>query len=443
MTNSGLTVKDRFTQLYNGDGAVWKIDNTTSAIKKTILFDYAEILPVSESQIASPNNAYNYVNMECGSAFYIRNSDVDIEYVGHEGDRARIGGLFVVEDGNMGIGRDGQNGGKVKILDCGQVLLYDTDNSGDAIMNVYGVGGTTFDVEGTLYTMGLVASSTNSGSKFTIKDGALVFVGDMGATLPGYSWQYQINVESGGTLNYCGNRSSVADNIGTNNGYLNYAESFYLGTDPIAEGDFKNIYPGDTEALFASIKECMNAYINGTEDISGEFLPVELTLLYGICIDENTVELRWQTASETNNDYFTILRSFDGINFEEIGIVMGAGTTTEFHNYEYYDTDEKEGVVYYKLRQTDFDGNTTESKVIAVQTCGKNAHFKIKQDEIEVFFRNPQANYVVITSVTGQIFYSKKFTNVEEARIAVPQRKGIYIISVIDSKQITSEKFIR
>ena len=170
----------------------------------------------------------------------------------------------------MGIGRDGQNGGKVKILECGQVLLYDTDNSGDAIMNVYGVGGTTFDVEGTLYTMGLVASSTNSGSKFTIKDGALVFVGDMGATLPGYSWQYQINVESGGTLNYCGNRSSVADNIGTNNGYLNYAESFYLGTDPIAEGDFKNIYPGDTEALFASIKECMNAYINGTEDISGE-----------------------------------------------------------------------------------------------------------------------------------------------------------------------------
>ena len=443
MTNSGLTVKDRFTQLYNGDGAVWKIDNTTSAIKKTILFDYAEILPVSESQIASPNNAYNYVNLECGSAFYIRNSDVDIEYVGHEGDRARIGGLFVVEDGNMGIGRDGQNGGKVKILECGQVLLYDTDNSGDAIMNVYGVGGTTFDVEGTLYTMGLVASSTNSGSTFTIKDGALVFVGDMGATLPGYSWQYQINVESGGTLNYCGNRSSVADNIGTNNGYLNYAESFYLGTDPIAEGDFKNIYPGDTEALFASIKECMNAYISGTEDISGEFLPVELTMLYGICIDENTVELRWQTASETNNDYFTILRSFDGINFEEIGIVMGAGTTTEFHNYEYYDTDEKEGVVYYKLRQTDFDGNTTESKVIAVQTCGKNAHFKIKQDEIEVFFRNPQANYVVITSVTGQIFYSKKFTNVEEARIAVPQRKGIYIISVIDSKQITSEKFIR
>ena len=88
MTNSGLTVKDRFTQLYNGDGAVWKIDNTTSAITKTILFAYAEILPVSESQIASPNNAYNSVNMDCGSAFYIRSSDVHIEYVGHEGDRA-------------------------------------------------------------------------------------------------------------------------------------------------------------------------------------------------------------------------------------------------------------------------------------------------------------------------------------------------------------------
>ena len=168
-----------------------------------------------------------------------------------------------------------------------------------------------------------------------------------------------------------------------------------------------------------------------------------MTLLYGVCIDDNVVELRWQTASETNNSYFAILRSFDGVHFVEIDYITGAGTTTEMNNYVYYDVDDNDGIVYYKLRQVDYDGTYTDSKVIAVQTCGKNARFSITDEEIEVFFRNPQANYVVITSVTGQIFYSKKFTNVEEARIAVPQRKGIYIISVIDNKQITSEKFIR
>lgn len=293
-----------------------------------------------------------------------------------------------------------------------------------------------------MYAMGVTVSSGASGSSFNVKDDGTVFIGNIGAKMPTYTWQFTINVEDGGTLYYCGNRSSGADNVGSNNGQLYYAGNYYYGTNPIDEADFTNT--GNYEQMYASEEQCMTAYRQGLPDTNpGSLLPIELTLLYGICVDENTVELRWQTASETNNSYFVILRSFDGVHFEEIGTVAGAGTTTEMNNYEYYDTDDNNGIVYYKLRQVDYDGNYTDSKVIAVQTCGKNARFSIGSEEIEVFFRNPQANYVVITSVTGQIFYSKKFTNVEEARIAVPQRKGIYIISVIDSKQITSEKFIR
>ena len=51
----------------------------------------------------------------------------------------------------------------------------------------------------------------------------------------------------------------------------------------------------------------MADYNARTKNEVNALLPVELTMLYGICIDENTVELRWQTASETNNDYFTLL----------------------------------------------------------------------------------------------------------------------------------------
>lgn len=437
MTNSSLYVSGRFTDVKNEDGAVWIIDNTMSANNKSVVFDNVEF--------RVNNNSNQYVSMECGSAFYVKHSDMTIWYGGMEDNDAFINGDIIVEDGNMLVRRKAQGGGNMNIVGggCGSIYLLDTDGSGDGILTIQGSGGSHFNVKGTVYAMGIVTQG-GSGDEINVQNGGFLFIGNLGATLSQYSWVFTIKVEKGGTLNYCGNRTAMGDNVGSNAGTLNYAESFYeSGLDnPLHQGDFSDI-SGTIHALYSDNEACMADYNARTKNEVNALLPVELTMLYGICIDENTVELRWQTASETNNDYFTILRSFDGINFEEIGIVMGAGTTTEFHNYEYYDTDEKEGVVYYKLRQTDFDGNTTESKVIAVQTCGKNAHFKIKQDEIEVFFRNPQANYVVITSVTGQIFYSKKFTNVEEARIAVPQRKGIYIISVIDSKQITSEKFIR
>lgn len=445
MINSNIDVTDAgggagMVHVRNASNAVWLIDNTNKSGTSYVNFEGIEFAHSKYGRDAA------YVDFQCNSTFVVKHADMTMKYKGNLGSGcpAWIGGDITVEDGNMTVGRGSQGGGTFTLEQtCGNIYLKDTDNSGDGIFSCYGSGGYTVNIAGTLYAMGVTVSSGASGSSFNVKEDGTVFIGNIGAKMPTYTWQFTINVEDKGTLYYCGNRTAGADNVGTNNGTLYYAGNYYTGTSPIKEHDFTSSTDKVYE-MYANEEQCMAAYRQGLPDTNpGSLLPIELTLLYGICVDENTVELRWQTASETNNDYFTILRSFDGINFEEIGIVMGAGTTTEFHNYEYYDTDEKEGVVYYKLRQVDYDGNYTDSKVIAVQTCGKNARFSISSEEIEVFFRNPQANYVVITSVTGQIFYSKKFTNVEEARIAVPQRKGIYIISVIDSKQITSEKFIR
>ncbi len=86
-------------------------------------------------------------------------------------------------------------------------------------------------------------------------------------------------------------------------------------------------------------------------------LPVEL-LSFNASINEFTVTLAWQTASELNNDYFTLLRSVDGINYKEIGKVDGSGTTNEAYEYEYVDEHPMPGISYYRLTQTDFDGTT-------------------------------------------------------------------------------------
>lgn len=434
MINSGLTVYGRFAQLKNINGATWQVDNTSSAFKRTVLFQAVELYHA--------NN--DYVSLECGSTFQVKNSDVRVEFVGNvtggDANPVNIGGDLIVEDGNLSFHRySNQGGGTITVeQECGGVFLYDTDNSGDGILTVYSNNSSTqFNIEGTLYTMGFVQEG-GSGATMNIKDGGFAFIGDMGATLSGYSWNYKININSGGILHYCGNRTAAADNIGINQGELYYAENFYLSDDPVNQGDFSNLSPATYEALYETLEACMAAY-TGT---SAELLPIELTMLYGICVDE-TIELHWQTMSETNSDYFAILRSFDGVTFEEVQTMSASGTTTEMHNYSYDDKVDYSGIVYYKLRQYDFDGKYTDSKIIAVQTCGKNAQFLFKENEIEVTFKNPAVrNHVIITTVTGVIVYSKVFDSIEAARVAMPQAHGVYIISVIDNKQITSEKFI-
>lgn len=447
MINANMYVTDGggdngMVHVRNASNAVWLIDNTNKAGASFVNFEGIEFAHANYGRDIA------YVDFQCNSTFVVKHADMTMKYKGNITNTgvncpAWIGGDITVEDGNMTVGRGAQGGGTFTLEQtCGNIYLKDTDNSGDGIFSCYGSGGYTVNIAGTLYAMGVTVSNGASGSSFNVKEDGTVFIGNIGAKMPTYTWQFTINVEDKGTLYYCGNRTAGADNVGTNNGTLYYAGNYYYGTNPIAEADFTN--SGTYEQMYASEEQCMAAYREGLPNTStSHLMPVEITMLYGICIDENIVELRWQTASETDNSYFVILRSFDGVHFEEVDYIMGAGTTTEVHDYVFYDTDDNDGIVYYKLRQVDYDGNYTDSKVIAVQTCGKNARFSIGSEEIEVFFRNPQANYVVITSVTGQIFYSKKFTNVEEARIAVPQRKGIYIISVIDNKQITSEKFIR
>ena len=83
------------------------------------------------------------------------------------------------------------------------------------------------------------------------------------------------------------------------------------------------------------------------------------------------VLLKWETASESNNDYYTLYRSIDGVYWEIIASINGAGSSTERLSYQFLDRSvgfsEIHPVFYYKLSQTDFDGNSEEFDPIAVR----------------------------------------------------------------------------
>jgi formylmethanofuran dehydrogenase subunit C len=94
-------------------------------------------------------------------------------------------------------------------------------------------------------------------------------------------------------------------------------------------------------------------------------LPVELTSFTATYV-QGTVELRWETASETDNDYFTVERSPAVTSFEEMTRVAGAGTTSVAQEYAWTDERPLPGWSYYRLKQTDFDGTFEYSPIISV-----------------------------------------------------------------------------
>jgi hypothetical protein len=94
-------------------------------------------------------------------------------------------------------------------------------------------------------------------------------------------------------------------------------------------------------------------------------LPIEL-ISFSAKQSGDKVNINWKTATETNNDYFTIERSADGYQFDAIASIEGAGNSSTANNYEIIDHYPINGINYYRLRQTDYDGKFSYSQVVFV-----------------------------------------------------------------------------
>lgn len=98
-------------------------------------------------------------------------------------------------------------------------------------------------------------------------------------------------------------------------------------------------------------------------------LPIELIAFDAVCKSDEVL-LRWSTATETNNDHFTIERSGDGVQWEAIGAVPGAGNSQQAMQYSFTDPEVQTDTRYYRLMQVDYDGAHNYSPTVAVNGCG-------------------------------------------------------------------------
>jgi hypothetical protein len=109
----------------------------------------------------------------------------------------------------------------------------------------------------------------------------------------------------------------------------------------------------------------------------GNILPVELTSFIGRP-KVKTIDLNWITASETNNDYFILEKSTNGIDFKKLTEINGRGTTTLESKYHWSDQSPNDGLNYYRLLQVDFNGDKSYSDIIVIE-------FEADRSEIQVY----------------------------------------------------------
>ncbi len=170
----------------------------------------------------------------------------------------------------------------------------------------------------------------------------------------------------------------------------------------------------------------MPAYVTtalGWADESISPLPIELT--YFIARQtSNGVKFEWQTASEKDNDYFTIEYSTDALNFSELATVSGAGTSTEIINYEYNYSTNAAGVMYYRLRQTDYDGQSECSDIVALTLAGHQTA-NVSNIDIKVY-PNPATDYV---QINGDGIVSVEFVNASGRVLSAAGQQASYSVS--------------
>ncbi len=117
-------------------------------------------------------------------------------------------------------------------------------------------------------------------------------------------------------------------------------------------------------ALADNVKSDLNLWVR-TASVP---LPIQLLHFNAYFHSNGSVVLDWQTASEIQNDYFTIERSMDGHSFEAVKNIDGAGTSSMVLNYSEIDKSPYLGLSYYRLKQTDFDGQFDYSEIRSVNS---------------------------------------------------------------------------
>jgi len=178
---------------------------------------------------------------------------------------------------------------------------------------------------------------------------------------------------------------SIAANAFLKGTFISHAGFCDAGTSLFLEGRLLSTI--GAVSSYSSILYTNPEYIT-SEIFIPDPLPIDLLSFTGECLPIQ-IRLNWETTSETNNDYFSIERSTDGINWSEIGKINGAGNSSSSRKYFLDDENQYNEISYYRLKQNDFSGVARTFSPISVKNC----YFG---NEVLSIFPNPAQNIINI-----------------------------------------------
>jgi hypothetical protein len=339
-----------------------------------------------------------------------------------------IGGGFFTVDVEVCVGTDGSQDGYDLSFNCGLNITATsapTQNNGGNIATASIVGGvlTYFyggpgwfepddGISGPCFNQTLTLDGDPTGCTVTttgINDGCLIIATSWSATIPGpcivdhsIVGAGSVSGNTAGAGNTCTLRSSQDEIVqvdvpcndtwtfslcggATWDTYL-YLSNSCCGPSIALNDDACGLQSEISTALTAGTYYItVEAFSSGTTGAytlsvsSGSpcsVLPIGLTEFSGEYSDvSRSNEITWTTSSETNNDYFVLERSADGMNFGAIADIDGQGTSYSENTYNYFDPIQNADTYYYRLKQYDYDGSYSYSDIIAIQSEWDDSKF--------------------------------------------------------------------
>jgi len=281
-----------------------------------------------------------------------------------------------------------------------------TDASGGSAFGMKVQNQGTLIVEGTVTIEGDV--DFQGDADLIIRDNSTLTInGDV-------SWSGDANIiiESGSTMNIGGTLdiASGADNIDID-GEINIDGDLNIGANADLGGDGEIIITGDVSNS-GTVFGTTGSNANCTDcTLPQDALPVDL-VYFAASKENGGVKLTWETSLEINNSHFEVQRSTDASNWEVLTTIEGMGTYIGNTHYEYTDMSSLEGLIYYRLKQIDFDGKFEYSGIAAVQVNGSGALFpEVISQNSGLWLVGSSATssryQVLVSNSTGQVLYTE------------------------------------
>jgi hypothetical protein len=178
--------------------------------------------------------------------------------------------------------------------------------------------------------------------------------------------------------------------------------------------------------------------------LSNIVLPVTFNN-FDVSKENKKSDISFSSASETNNDYFSIERSEEGRNFSSIGTLKGAGNSSREIRYEYTDEKPLPGINYYRIKQTDFDGKYSYSEIKSVK-FGNVLSFDItpRQTEGRLMVATEIENYSLqVLGSDGRLLLSLPNLSASQNIDLDAFKPGIYYIRLIHDGVSETKRIVR